>query len=793
MASAVTYLKRAALVVLAAAVVVAGTGYFTLRASLPRLDGEMRIAGLSSPVTVERDAAGVPTIHGASQADVTRAVGFLHAQERYFQMDLLRRVSAGELSELVGAGALEVDRKHRVHRFRTVAREVVARLNAEQRALLQAYADGVNAGLAALGARPFEYWLLGVAPTPWQPEDSLLVAYTMYLDLQAADGHMQLQRERIKSALPPSAYRFVYGAVPEWESTLDGSRSPAAVVPSAAEYDLRAQQGLDTSLPESVRRDLAIVGSNNWAVSGTRTATGAALVANDMHLGFRVPNIWYRTRLVTGEGAASQDVTGVTLPGNPAIVAGSNGHIAWGFTNSYGEYQTLVRLHPVEGRAGFYATASGAEALREVTEEIRVHGAPSVSLTITESRFGPVIAHDADGTPVALAWTAHDPDATNLGIARLAATRTAAEALNLAPLTGMPGQNLAVGDADGHIGWTIIGRLPRHAPTGNLPQESTDPNAGLLGWLDPADYPRVMDPDDGMVWTANTHVLGGHGGELIGDLGSDRGARAHQIHDDLAALKVVAPKDSLGVQLDDRAVFLTRWKDLLAGTINDAAIKASPARAAARDVLGRWSGHAAVDDPAYRLVRRFRDEVEARVWYALIAPARARDAQYNFSIPEAFEGPLWTVVSERPMHLLPAVYADWDALLLEALDAAAVLPPGCATLAGCTWGVVHPTRVSHPLSKAVPALAGALDMPTQMIPGDENMPRVIAGTYGASERFSVSPGHEAEAYFHMPGAQSGNPLSPYYRVGFEAWVHGEPTPFLPGPRRYAMTLAPAVR
>ncbi len=793
MASAVTYLKRAALALLAVLVLVVVAGYLTLRASLPRVDGELKLQGLSAPVVIERDTAGVPTVHGANQADVTRALGFLHAQERYFQMDLLRRVSAGELSELVGAGALEVDKRHRVHRFRSVAREIMARLSAEQKGALQAYADGVNAGLAALGARPFEYWLLGVQPAPWQPEDSFLVAYTMYLDLQDTDGHRQLQRERIKSYLPPAAYSFVYGAVPEWESTLDGSRSPVAILPTATEYDLRSRTTLDTSLPEAVRRDLALIGSNNWTVSGTRTATGAALVANDMHLGFRVPTIWYRARLIVDDAATAQDATGVTLPGNAAIIAGSNGHIAWGFTNSYGEYQTLVRLHPVEGRPGFYATAGGAEPLREVSEEIRVHGAPSVTVTIRESRFGPVVATDADGTPVALAWTAHNPEATNLGIARLAVTRSVAEALDLAPATGMPGQNLAVGDADGHIGWTIIGRLPRHAPTGSLPQESTDPNAGLQGWLEPADYPRIMDPADGLLWTANTHVLGGRGGELIGDLGSDRGARAHQIHDDLAAIKVATPKDSLGVQLDDRAVFLTRWKELLAATLTDAAVKAGPVRAAVRETLGHWSGHAAVDDPAYRLVRRFRDEVEARVWYALIAPVRAHDRDYKFSIPESFEGPLWTVMQQRPLHLLPAAYADWDALLLEAVDAASVLPAGCATLAGCTWGSVHATRVTHPLSKAVPALASVLDMPTELIPGDENMPRVIAGSYGASERFSVSPGHEAEAYFHMPGAQSGHPLSPYYRLGFEAWVHGEPTPFLPGARRYALTLAPPAR
>lgn len=790
MAKLLRYLRFAAIGVLLLIAALLLSGYWTLRSSLPALEGTHTLAGLAAPVSVERDGAGVPTLRAANRADLARALGFLHAQDRFFQMDLLRRVSAGELSALLGAGTVSADRGFRVHRFRSVAHETLAHLSAEERALAQAYAAGVNAGLAALKSPPFEYWLLNAAPEPWLPEDSLLVAYTMYLDLQDSDGHPQLQQDLLRASLPDAAFRFVTARAPAWESTLDGSRTPDPVLPPAADFDLRAQPDLEVRPPVDVLRELGAIGSNNWAVAGSRTTSGAALVADDMHLNFRVPTIWYRVRMISADAAAPLDITGVTLPGTPCIVAGSNGHIAWGFTDSYGEYQTLVRLEPVAGHDAEYATPAGGERIATIEETLRVHGAPPVTLKVEESRFGPVVAHDWNDRRLALAWTAYDPAATNLGLVRLERAQSVAEAVQIAPSLGIPGQNLTVGDAAGHIGWTIAGRIALHAPTGGLPQSSLSPDAGLTGWLDPADWPRVVDPQEGAIWTANARVVGGEAGNRIGDLGTDRGARASQIHADLAALKTVTPRDSLAIQLDDRSVFLERWKTLLDATLGDSAIAGRPDRAAMREVLGRWSGHAAVDDPAYRLVRRFRGEVEARAFYMLVAPARAKAPGFRFVIPTTFEGPLWLLLEQRPPHLLAARYASWDSFLLEAADAAAVLPSPCKTLLRCTWGTVHVTRVAHPLTAAVPGLAGALNMPDRRIPGDRDMPRVIVDNHGASERFSVSPGHESEAYFHMPGGQSGHPLSPYYRAGFDAWVTGEPTPFLPGSPVHTLTLAP---
>jgi penicillin G amidase len=782
-------LTRLALAVLTLAALAVLALWLLLRASLPTEEGSATLAGLTGAVSVERDAEGVPTVSGRSRIDLARALGYLHGQDRFFQMDLTRRAAAGELSALLGAATLPTDLRLRVHRFRSVARAVVEHASPEIRGLAEAYAEGVNAGLASLGSRPPEYWLLGARPQPWRAEDSVLVAHSMYLQLQDGDGHAQIQRGIVKAALPDAAFRFVYGGAPEWDAALDASRAAEPVVPSAEVYSLRSRAGLEVDPPAGSTHHVGALGSNNWAIAGAHSTSHAALVANDMHLGHRMPNVWYRVRLRNADPKAPLDITGVTLPGTPLVVAGSNGHIAWGFTNSYGDFSDVVLLVP--GAAGHYRTATGEEPFETVEERIEVHGAQAVPLTITSSRFGPVIARDAAGRALALSWSAHDWRSTNLEIVGLESAGDVAAAFAVAARVGMPAQNLAVGDASGRIGWTIAGQLPVH-PADPLrgPSPSTDPEAGLRGYQDEARRPHVVDPADGFIYTANARVVGGAGLDAIGDGGYYRGARAQQIHEDLLAAGMLAPKDSLAVQLDGRARFLARWKTLLEGLLDEGALGARPPRAEMKHVIASWTGQAAVDDAAYRLVGAFREEVEARAWYMLIAPARAQAPDFHFIVPDSFEGPLWRLLDARPEHLLAARYKSWRDFLLQAADAAAVLPGACATLADCSYGRVHYLVMQHPLSKALGPLGRVLDMPRVPLPGDNDMPRVHARTWGASERFDVSPGHEAEGIFEMPGGQSGHPLSPYYRAGHDAWLGGRPTPFLPGATAHRLELKP---
>jgi penicillin amidase len=774
----------AAAVLLLAAV---GTVYGLLRGSLPQLDGELRAPGLTAAVHITRDARGVPTIEASDRLDLAYATGFAHGQDRFFQMDLGRRLAAGELAELFGAVALAQDRETRLFRFRTVAREVLAQATPAQRALLDAYTRGVNAGMAGLGVRPWEYLLLGAAPLPWRSEDTVLTEHAMWWDLQANGLRREMLRQEINARLGgpqcadgwKCALGFLYPAGTSWDAAA-GERTGAVSsvpVPDAAVLDVRG--AVSSPVPAPAAR-IPAAGSNSWAVAGGLTASGAALIANDMHLGQRVPTIWYHARLrIPAHGNdPGLDLNGVTLPGTPLMVAGSNGHIAWGFTNSYGNWVDV-------------AAAPCGSPSEVVHEEIRVRGAPSVGLDIRSGPQGVLWRTDPRMQRCwFVRWLAQLPEATNLNLMELEHASSVADALALAPVIGIPHQNAVLGDREGHIAWTIFGRIP--AETGSARVRAHGP------WTTAAEHPRIVDPPLGRLWTANARVASDPrqlqliGGDLA-SLGSeyDLGARAGQIRDDLMALKgPVSPADMLRIQLDDRAVFLERWRTLLLQMLDEQAVQGKPRRAEFRGLIERWNAQASIDSVGYRLVRAYHDRTQQAVWEMLLAALRVPDADTS-SPPAQFEGPLWELVSAQPLHLLAPDYRNWREFLLAQVDAtSAELAPVCPQLARCTWGAGNVAHIRHPLSRALPRLAFFLDMPPLELPGDHDMPRVQDGAFGQSERFAVSPGHEDQGYLHIPGGQSGHPLSPYYRAGFMQWARGEALPFLPGPAQHTLSLTP---
>src|SRR5687767_10903939 len=347
-----------------------------LRASLPILDGSHRLAGLSAPVTVTRDGLGIPTIEGRTREDVARGTGFLHAQDRFFQMDLTRRRAAGELAALVGRRALRADRLIRTHRFRAQAVTALSLLAPRDRAILDAYTAGVNGGLAAMSGPPFEYLLLRQEPEPWRAEDTLLVVLAMFIRLQDDDGTYESVLATMHDILPPQMFDFMASPGTEWDAPIAGERFQVPPVPGPDVYNLRSRREGKRSITLARRRPSSpaeasdplgfgisrseATGSNNWAVSGRLTPDGAPLIANDMHLDVRVPNTWYRAQLQWPDSATPGRVhrlVGVTLPGSPAVVVGSNTFIAWGFTNTYADWSDLVLLEVDEKDSTRYRTA----------------------------------------------------------------------------------------------------------------------------------------------------------------------------------------------------------------------------------------------------------------------------------------------------------------------------------------------------------------------------------------------------------------------------------------------------
>lgn len=765
--------------------------YALLRSSLPRLEGNERLAGLHAKVDVTRDALGVPTFRARDRIDAIRALGFVHAQERFFQMDTSRRLAAGELSALVGRAALETDQATRVHRFRYRARVALERLPSHQRDVIEAYAEGVNAGLQALGRKPFEYFALRSIPEPWKSEDSILVGYTMYLLLQGGRGEPELTRKFAREKLPPALFAWLDAQGGEWDAPLVGEALPATIMPNVDQLaGFVPKIHGPVTFVGGAERD--VPGSNNWAVSGKLSRSGSAMVANDMHLGLSVPNTWFRARLWYGEGADEVRITGVTLPGVPAIIVGSNEHIAWGFTNSYGDWADIIALDLVDRQR--YRTSTGEKTITVTDEEITIHGEASVRFPVEETEWGPVIRRRGDREAYVQHWVAYDPDhGMDVGLEKLERAQTAKEAVALAKLVRMPQQNLVVADKDGSIAWTIIGAVPRRVGYDGRDVVSwSDGTKAWQGYSTPEEVPDVINPPDGRIWTANNRVVSGDMVARLGNGGYSLGARGKQIRDRLREREVFEERDMLAIQMDDEATFLQRWHKQLVGLLDDAAIANSTQRTNFRKEVENWGGHASSKSAGYRFVRAYRTLLRQTLHRAWFAACYEADEHFEpYLISSHWEEPLWQAVSQEPQHLLPQPHATWRTLELSIVDALIQQYEQSGGLRDRTWGEINTTRIRHPLSNAVPFLSRWLDAPADALNGDVNMPYIQGRNFGASERMIVSPGHEEQAIFHMPTGQSAHPLSPFFMAGHSAWVKGEATAFLPGPAKYQLTLEPS--
>ncbi|KAF1696123.1 penicillin acylase family protein [Pseudoxanthomonas koreensis] len=765
-----------------------------LRGSLPALDGDRALEGLAGPVSVQRDALGVVTIEAGSHADAVRALGYVHAQERYFEMDLMRRSAAGELSALFGPVALKHDRRQRMHRMRARAEAQIDAFAGERLPLLQAYTDGVNAGLGALQVRPWAYLLLRQQPRGWEATDSALAGYAMYFDLQDAGNKRELALWKLRQHVPPALYDLLAHDGSEWDAPLSGEARGNAALPAATQVDLRTLAMPAGDTPHRLA-DKGTPGSNNWAVSGALTGDGRAIVADDMHLGLRAPNIWFRVRLRYPNPDAPGghvDVSGFSLPGLPAVIVGSNGHVAWGFTNSYAD---TADWHPVRPCAA--EPQAGCEAVLEHRETIEVAGADAETLVVAETRFGPILhPADADHPALALRWVAHQPGALNFRLADFAVAADLDAALAVATQAATPAQNLVIGDRNGRIAWRILGPLPQRGGACPAPLQAMAETVAAVDDCAPWTIsttlsPVLADPPQHRLWTANARVLDGEALAVAGDGGYALGARAHQIRDGLQAKERFDERDLLAIQLDDRALFLQRWWQLL----QDEAGRQPPGSAlrALAEAGATWEGRAAVESVSYRLVRAWRLAVHARIADGLTAPAQAALGE-DFAMPDLpqLEGVAWPLLQQRPAHLLSRRYPSWDALLEDAAREVRDDLAGKGPLSARRWGERNVARICHPLANALPGfLAARLCMPADALPGDSAMPRVQGPAFGASERMVVSPGHEADGIVHMPGGQSGHPLSPFWGAGHDDWVHGRPTPFLPGTARHTLTLEPA--
>ncbi len=792
MSRALRILRRVLIVLLVLIVLAVLAGWWAMRGSLATLDGSLNLPGLSAPASIERDALGVVSIRAANEADAARALGYVHGQERFFEMDLLRRSAAGELSELFGPIAMDKDKSARVHRLRERVQASMADVAGDRLPVLKAYAEGVNAGLHGLKNRPWPYLLLRVQPRDWKIEDSALAGYAMFFDLQDESNSRELALWKIRQIVPDALYTLIAADGTEWDAPLFGAAHGNVPLPGPEVLDLR-KLPMPAEEVEHADSEPAAPGSNNFAVDGALTADGRSIVANDMHLGLRVPDIWFRARMQFNDPSApggKVDVSGFTLPGVPFVVAGSNRHVAWGFTNSYGDWLDFYQVQWLDAAHKQYKTPAGIATARHFDEKIHVKGAADVVLPVDETIWGPVTEMLDASHSLALDWSAHHPGSLTLGLAALESAGDLDAALARAPGIGIPGQNLVIGDAHGRIAWRLTARMPKRVPGCELQTPAMpDHDCAWQGWREGSENPSLVDPPLHRLWTANARTTDGEQLALMGDAGYANGARAEQIRNDLLAKDRFSERDLLAIQLDDRAIFLERWWKLLQPLASTSKGDDWKQIAAA---TRKWEGRAAPDAVSYRIVRAWRLAVIDRIRNGLMAPAMAKLGK-DFVMPDLpqIEGVAWELALQQPANLLPRKYATWQALFDDAAKDVVADLGARGPLTQRTWGERNSAQICHPLAAALPKFAaGLLCMPADPLAGDANMPRVIGPKFGASERMVVAPGHEEDGIIEMPGGQSGNPLSPFWGAGHEAWVHGEPTPFLPGKTTHKLTLRP---
>lgn len=506
-------LRRLAICLLLLVVAVAAAAWWYARQALPQTEGSIGLAGLKTEIRIERDAIGIPTIKAASLEDALFGLGFVHAQDRLWQLETHRRIGSGRLAEAFGEGALDNDKFLRALGVKRAAAAQWAQASPRTRQVLTAYAAGINAYLQqAMKARPPEFVMLGLQPEAWTPEDSLAWIIMMAWDM-GSNWSSELLRMRLALRLPVARINELLPPYP--------GDKPLVTADYAALYrtlnvDARLGRQALAAAPDN---GVEGIGSNNWVVSGSHTVTGRPLLANDPHLKLSAPALWYFARLQ----APGVKVAGATLPGLPGVILGQNEHIAWGFTNTAPDVQDLYleRIKPDDPAQ--YQTPGGWATFDSHEEVIKVKGKPDVRITVRSTRHGPVISDAgavAEGLTgparrpayaLAMRWTAldRDPGTVDAGIAFNTA-RSVQEFVAASARYTAPMQNMVVADRDGHIGEVSAGRVPLRRLDndlkGQVPAPGWDVRYDWVGSLDPTQTPREMDPARGWIATANQRI-----------------------------------------------------------------------------------------------------------------------------------------------------------------------------------------------------------------------------------------------------------------------------------------------
>jgi penicillin amidase len=714
------------LIALAGAAVLAGLYWYVWR-PLPQHSGAVS-APVAAPATVSFDTLGVPHIHASSQEDALIAQGYVTAQDRLWQMDSLRRLAGGNLAEIVGPGALDLDRESRQLRLRRIAEEGYTRLTPQDRAAFAAYTLGVNQFIAThLNNLPVEFTLVGYQPKPWSVVDCLLVCLNMFRTLTNSWRNDAIKHNMLA----------------------DGD--------AAKVNFLFAPRSGDEPLP----------GSNGWAIAGSRTASGKPILSNDMHLEYAMPSVWYMTHLQ----APGLDVSGVCLPGVPGVVVGHNQRIAWGITNLEFDVQDLYVEKLDE--AGRYLFRGQLEQAREEREIIPVKGRRPTEINVLVTRHGPVlIANGAER--ISLRWTAAEPGLLQYPVLDIDRAQNWQQFTGaIARWTG-PGSNFVYADVDGNIGYHAAGYLPkRHGFAGDVPLDGSSGDFEWDGYIPFDQLPAAYNPPGGIVATANQNPFpADYPYPVNGNFAPPD--RSRRIRDLLSARTGWRAADMLAVQTDIFSAF-NKFLATQAVAAYDRRGAKNPALDPSVQLLRAWDGRMDKDLAAPFLISLVYQHVRTSVAESA-SPGKGQLYEYPMGV--AAIGKLFR---ERP----EGWFRDYDTTLLRALvdavDEAKRMQGDNA--ARWKYGAYLRIEIDHPVLHAamrrVPGIGQFLDIfeigPVAMS-GSATTVKQTTRTLGPSMRMNADLGDWDRSLLNVQVGQSGQPLSSHYKDQWDDYYNGRSYP-----------------
>src|SRR5216684_2964704 len=752
--------------------------YHTAHSALAQLDGTIAVPGLSGPVTVIRDAHGVPHLTAATLDDLFLVQGYVTAQDRLWQMDMTRRFAGGELAEILpaskpatprvsrstgriraGSTWVEHDKAQRILRLRAVSERVAAQLPARDRAFFEAYTRGVNAYIDQHRDHlPIEFRVLGYSPKPWTVADSVLVGVSMS-QLLNPQFETEYWREQISAKLSPELIADLYPP-DSWRDRPPGSsaRSTGVELPPP---DKKPISGLKSTPPPADQNacEGCVPGSNNWVVSGEHTVSGKPLLSNDMHLPHQVPGTWYEIHLHSGDF----NVEGFSLPGLPFISVGHNQRIAWGFTNLNPDVQDLF----IENfnAAGEYQTPTGWQKPEIDHQVIHVKGKPDEAIDIVVTRHGPIITRLLRGETrqIALGWLVYDPHAINVPLFDLDSAQNWDEFRKALSVFATPSQNVVYADIDGNIGYQPMGFVPiRASGDGTVPVNGADGKHDWTGYLPFDKLPSLYNPPSGIIATANSKITpAGYPYQLATQWFPPY--RTERIYKVLKTDKKFSPADMLALQTDITSEYDRFFADKFVYAITHSS-KASPRAMQAAKIMDLWDGRMLADAVAPTIEVRTR----RYLWEMLLDPKLGNDAD-NYEWSEAAVA-LENIVANQPARWLPPGYDNFNDLLTAAVEKA--LKDAPEDLKTWKYGSVYPVVISHPVFSGLPILHGHMSVAgpgVQPQSGGGYTVKQVGRGFGPSERMTVDFSNLDASTFNIVIGESGQIFSPHYMDHWAAW------------------------